>query len=76
MLLSTIVPAIFIVCLVYLLVVRYFRWRWLSYGLTVAIAAVFLAKGGIHADYTGMEVAGLGCLTTWFDPMGYWKSKV
>ena len=75
MLLSTIVPAMFIVGLVYLFVIRHLRWRWLSYALVLVIAAALVSAGAVHTNFTGIEVAGLGCLTTWLDPMGYWKTK-
>ena len=75
MLLSTIVPAIIIVGLVYLFLIRHLRWRWLSYGLTLVIAATLVSAGAVHTSFTGIEVAGLGCLTTWLDPMGYWRIK-
>ena len=74
MLLSTLVPAIFIVGLMQLFV-RQFRWRWLSYGLSLGIAAALAGTGQVHPLFTGIEVAGLGCLITRLDPFGYWKKK-
>lgn len=73
MLKSTIIPALIIVALVHFVISRKLKWRWLSYGLMIAIAGAFIANRGVHLKYTGIEVAGIGCLITWIDPFGYWK---
>ncbi len=76
MLLSTLVPAIILVAFMYISLSRLFRWRWLSYGLALTIAGLLAATHTVHLSLTGIEVAGLGCLVTWLDPLGYWKKKL
>jgi hypothetical protein len=76
MLLSTLIPAIVAVALVYFLLIRLLPWRWLSYGLALAIGGGLISARTVHLQYTGVDVAGLGCLITWLDPMGYWRKTV
>ena len=45
------------------------------YGLALTTAGLLAATQTVHLTLAGMEVAGLGCLVTWLDPMGYWKKK-
>lgn len=73
MLISTIIPALVIVAVVHFLIIKQFRWRWLSYGLMLTIAGALVTTRAVHLTYTGIEVAGIGCLVTWIDPFGYWK---
>ncbi len=74
-LLSTLLPAIIMVALMQFFVIRLLPWRWLSYGLSLATAVALVSTGKVHFSYTGLEVAGLGCLVTWLDPLGYWKKN-
>jgi hypothetical protein len=75
MLASTLVPAMIVVAFIYFLLIKKLCWRWLSYGLVLASAALFLSNNTVHAQYTGVQVAGLGWLITWLDPSGYWTKK-
>jgi hypothetical protein len=76
MLIATIVPAILIVGLVYLFVIRLLRWRWLSYVLILVIAMALVSAGAVHTIMIAIEVAGIGCLITWLDPMSYWRNVI
>jgi len=75
MLLSTLLPAVILVAFLYLAVSRLCRWRWLSYGLALTTAGLLAATQTVHLILAGVEVARLGCLVTWLDPLGYWKKK-
>jgi len=70
---STLIPAVLLVGLIYFLVIRLIRWRWLSYGLVIASAAGCISSGTVHLVYVGIEVGALGCFLTWWDPMRYWR---
>ena len=76
MLISTLVPAVFLVGIVYFFVIKLLRWRWLSYGLALLIGGLLAAAHAVHFVFTGIEVAGLGCLITKIDHMGYWRSNI
>lgn len=75
MLFATFIPAIIIVVLIYFFVIWFFRWRWLSYGLSLSIATALISFGAVHTILIAIEVAGLGFLITWLDPMSYWRSN-
>jgi hypothetical protein len=74
MLASTIAPALFAVSLMYLVVIKLIPWRRFSYGLFIALGVALISVGKARLDYAGMEVAALGCLITWLDPMAYWRT--
>lgn len=72
---SIVIPAVLVVLLIQLIVIRQLRWRWLSYTLPLIIALLLVAAGKVHLTYTGVEVGALGCLITRLDLFGYWKKK-
>ena len=76
MILSTFPIAVIVVGLIYFLVIRKLRWRWLAYCAPLAIAALFMSGGAVHLVYVGLQTAALGFIVARMDPMRYLKKKV
>jgi len=72
MIASTLFAAVIIISIIYLVVIRFLRWRWLSYILTTMVGSACVATGTVHLAYTGLEVFALGFLITKIDPLRYW----
>jgi hypothetical protein len=75
MLFSTLVPALILVAFIQLVIIRFLKWRWLSYSLPIAMGIALLSTGAVHLAFAGIEVAALGYLVTLIDPLGYWRKK-
>jgi hypothetical protein len=72
---STIAPALFVVGLMYLVVIKLIPWRRLSYAISIGLGVALISVGKAQLDSAGFQVAALGCLITWLDPVGYWRAK-
>ena len=62
MLLTTLVPTVFILGIAYFVVVRRIPWPWLSYGLVVALSIGCFLAGSVHFQLMGVEVLALGVI--------------
>jgi hypothetical protein len=67
MLLTTMIPVIFILAIVYFIAIRKLpeKYTWISYTIVVIISVLYFLPGGVHFAYMGIENFALGVLLIW-----------
>lgn len=71
MIASTLPIALCVVCLIYFPIMQRLAWRWLCYALVALAAFAFLRQKAVHMQYVGIEIAALGCLLIYLDPLRF-----